>query len=57
MLIDAFGLQNRVAAPKLRVAKSPESLTALELCLRIVWKLLAGSGQNHPEDGPHNCYD
>lgn len=57
MLIDAFGLQNRVAAPKLRIAKSPESLTALELCLGIVWKLLAGSGQNHPEDGPHNCYD
>lgn len=57
MLIDAFGLQNRVATPKLRIAKSPESLTALELCLGIVWKLLAGSGQNHPEDGPHNYYD
>lgn len=57
MLIDAFGLQNRVAAPKLHIAKSPESLTALELCLGIVWKLLAGSGQNHPEDGPHNYYD
>lgn len=39
LLIDAFGVQNRVATPKRRITKSPGSVPALELCLGIVWKL------------------
>lgn len=38
MLLNAFGLQNRVATSKPCIGKGPGSVSAPELCLGIVWK-------------------